>query len=181
MKTQARIINKVILVLIPGMFVMTAAAQNLQQDVAGSKTAHTQNLPATPPDPGVLPLPPAPPCPPPPPTLERMDEHPQMLDLPDLTPDQLDKIKKCDLKHISEMTPLKNQVREKNARLSTILITMPVDQKQADQIADEIGKNAASILKALIRHDQELRSILTPDQQVIFDSRLKPWLRQREP
>ncbi len=179
MKTQARIINKVILMLIAGMFAMTATAQNIHQDMSGSKTAHTQNTPTAPTEPAVLPAPPLPPSPPPPPAMEEMNEHPPMLDLPDLTPDQLDKIKKCDLKHISEMTPLKNQMREKNARLSTILITMPFDQKQADQLADEIGKTAASILKALIRHDQELRSMLTPDQQVIFDSRPKPWLRHR--
>jgi hypothetical protein len=52
--------------------------------------------------------------------------------------------------------------------------------KDADQVADDIGKVASSILKQQIRHDQELRAILTPDQQIIFDSRPKPFLNMRE-
>ena len=107
-----------------------------------------------------------------------MDQGHQGLDLPDLTPDQLAKIKKTDLKNMAEMTPLRNQVREKRARLATIMATIPVELKQADILADEIGKTASAILKLQIRHDQELRAILTPDQQVLFDARPKPWLRR---
>ena len=107
-----------------------------------------------------------------------MDQVHQVLDLPDLTPDQLAKIKKTDLKNMAEMTPLRNQVREKRARLATIMATIPVELKQADILADEIGKTASAILKLQIRHDQELRAILTPDQQVIFDARPNPWLRR---
>lgn len=98
--------------------------------------------------------------------------------MPDLTPDQSAGIKKIDLKNMADMTPLRNQMQEKRARLSTILITIPIDLKQVDLIADEIGKTAAAMLKAQIRHDQDLRAILTPDQQVLFDARPKPWLRR---
>ena len=68
------------------------------------------------------------------------------------------------------MTPYRNKLREQHARLLTILTTVPFDQKLCDQLADEIGKTATAILKVRIRHDQELRNILTPDQQIIFDS-----------
>ena len=98
------------------------------------------------------------------------------LNLPDLSPEQLEKIKKSDLKHMSEVTPLRNQMREKKARLESILTTIPLDQKQADLVADDMGKIVSALLKSQIRHDQELRGILTPDQQVIFDSRPKPWM-----
>ena len=83
------------------------------------------------------------------------------------------------LETIFEQIPhLRNQMLEKRIRLSSILTTMPIDNKAADQVADEIGKVAASILKAKIRHDLELRSLLTPDQQIIFDARPKPFLRE---
>ena len=176
MKSQHRIVSQIILVLLFGMIMITASAQDKHSGQGSNKNQREQNPP--PPAPPSTDTYPAPPPPPPPPN-EALDEAPVPLDLPDLTPDQQDKIKKADLKHISEMTPLRNQLREHRARLSTILTTVPVDLKQADQVADEIGKTVSSILKAQIRHDQDLRNILTPDQQIIFDSRPKPWLNKR--
>jgi len=126
------------------------------------------------------PPPPPPPVPPVPPVMGPCDKFPDPpLDLPDLNIDQLDKIKKADLKNIGAMTPLRNQMREKMVHLSTLLTTQPVNMKEADLVADEIGKIHASILKQQIRHDQELRGILTPDQQIIFDSRTKPFIETR--
>jgi hypothetical protein len=61
----------------------------------------------------------------------------------------------------------------------SLLATQTVNMKEAESVADEIGKIQASILKQLIRHDQEIRSILTHDQQVIFDSKPKPFLKER--
>lgn len=104
---------------------------------------------------------------------------PRPMDLPDLTPEQQEKMKKAGLKHMSEMTPLKNQLREKRARLGTLMSSNPFNQTQADQVAEEIGKMASEILKAQIRHDREIRAILTPDQQVIFDARPRPWMKKQ--
>ena len=77
------------------------------------------------------------------------------------------------------MTPLFNQVREKKSRLQTILATTPFDVKSADQVAEDLGKMETVILKELIRHDQALRNLLTPDQQVVFDARPKPFLQRK--
>jgi len=77
------------------------------------------------------------------------------------------------------MTPLFNQVREKKARLQTILATTPFDVKSADQVAEDLGKMETVILKELIRHDQTLRNLLTPEQQVVFDARPKPFLHRK--
>ncbi len=101
------------------------------------------------------------------------------LDLPDLSNEQREKIRISDLEHMKTMTPLHNQVREKKARLQTVLTTSPFDAKSADQLADELGKLGAAILKEMIRHDQGMRNLLSPDQQVIFDSRPKPFLRKK--
>lgn len=165
MKTNNFLVKGIILVVIFSMILNEVSAQDRN---AGQKTKKNPSEQAPSP---------TPPPPPPPPDVEQDDMRPP-LNLPDITEDQHEKIKKADLKQMEAMTPLRNQMREKRVRLSTILTTMPVDMKAADQVADEIGKVAASILKAQIRHDQELRNLLTPDQQIIFDSRPKPFLRK---
>jgi Spy/CpxP family protein refolding chaperone len=130
----------------------------------------------------VTPAPPPPPPPPPPPAEQGMesmrDTPPPAFSLPDLTNDQMEKIKKMDLKQMELMTPLRNQMREKKVHLMTLLSTPPANIKEADNVTDEIGKLEASILKQQIRHDQELRNILTPDQQIVFDARPKPFLQR---
>jgi Spy/CpxP family protein refolding chaperone len=103
-----------------------------------------------------------------------------MLDLPDLSDIQKDKIRQADLKHTQAMTPLKNQMREKRAQLATLLSSPPADINAADKVADEIGRIQASLLIETIKYDQALRSILTPDQQIIFDSRPKPFLLRKQ-
>jgi hypothetical protein len=70
-------------------------------------------------------------------------------------------------------------MREKKVHLMSLLSTQPANMKEAESVADEIGKIHASILKQQIRHDQEIRSILSHDQQIIFDSKPKPFLRER--
>ncbi|MCX6241670.1 MAG: periplasmic heavy metal sensor [Bacteroidetes bacterium] len=185
MKTLVQRVNTVIIFLVFGSFFAGAQVQSHQSDPGTASLSHSHDVSSTmpPSSPSVsgFPLPPCPPPPPPPPppsSDECMEQGHQGLDMPDLTPDQSAGIKKIDLKNMADMTPLRNQMQEKRARLSTILITIPIDLKQVDLIADEIGKTAAAMLKAQIRHDQDLRAILTPDQQVLFDARPKPWLRR---
>jgi Spy/CpxP family protein refolding chaperone len=164
------------LMLIFSLIIMNVSAQTRNDASVPHHKVQGQNpVPPSAPDP---PNPPdAPPPPPPPPALEPMDNMPGHLNLPDLTEDQNAQIKKLRLIQMGSMTPLKNQLREKKARLETILTTMPVDLNAADAIVDEMGKIHTAMLKAMIRHDQALRDLLTPDQQVIFDSRPKPFLR----
>ena len=125
------------------------------------------------------PPPPNAPCPPPPPMADIQDDsEPPQLDIPGLSNDQKDKIHQANLEHMKTMTPLRNQVREKKARLQTVLTTSPFDNKTADQVAEELGKTGITILKETIRHDQELRNLLTLKQQIVFDARPKPFLRR---
>jgi Spy/CpxP family protein refolding chaperone len=100
------------------------------------------------------------------------------LDLPNMTDEQKEKIKQARLENMKAMTPLKNQAREKKAKLQTLLTTTPVDLKMADQVADELGKIGTEIMKRMIRHDQEIRNLLTPEQQVMYDARPKPFLQK---
>jgi Spy/CpxP family protein refolding chaperone len=156
-------------VLLLGMFLATVSAQDISQKkvIKGKPMENASTQPSPPP----------PPPPPPPPD---MDDIPPLIDFPDLTDQQKEKIRQADLKHMETMTPLKNQMREKRARLATILATPPADISSADKIADEIGRIQASMLKETIRYDQVLRTTLTPDQQIMFDARPKPFLNRKQ-
>lgn len=176
MKTKNRISIPIAIILFFSMIIMNAYAQDRHQAQGKSQNQSEDNL--MPPQPPAHGLNPDKQDRPNHPQGEGFEEAPAPLDLPGMTPEQHEKIKKAHLKQVSDMTPLKNQLREKKARLETLLTTMPFDQKQADEVADELGKTGTAILKIQIRHDQELRNLLTPDQQVIFDARPKPWLNK---
>ncbi len=164
----------IVLTIVLSMMACGAYAQNKEDAPNAARPMDRHDL-------QVAPVPPPPPPPPPAPDApDQIDDHgPMPLDLPDLTADQQAKISKIDLKNIEAMTPLKNQMREKRAKMATLLSTQPVNLKEADLAADEIGKIMVSMMKLQIRHDQELRTVLTPDQQIIFDARPKPFLGPR--
>jgi len=178
MKTKNENAKWIILTI---MFVMIVTGIFAQKVSDNSKLQKSHQEIASPPS--SLPSPPSPPPPPPSQIMgdSMEDAPPPPFALPDFTDEQKEKIKKSDLKQMEAMTPLRNQMREKKVRLMTMLTTMPMNQKDADQVADEIGKLEAAILKQQIRHDQELRAILTPEQQIIFDTRPKPFLLKRNP
>ena len=177
MKTNHFLLKGILLMLLFSVILGQVSAQS-NQGKAIKQTPQKQSTSQT----STPTSPTSPPPPPPPPPLPEaeMDLIPPPLDIPDLTDLQKEQIKKSDLKNLEAMTPLRNQMREKRARLATILSTMPFDMKTADQIANEIGTLNASILKLQIRHDQELRNLLTPDQQILFDAAPKPFLGKRK-
>jgi hypothetical protein len=180
MKTQAISINRIALLLVFGLLMITTYAQDKKQ----SKNCH-ENLPThvsqpQPPagvnEPGA---PPVPPMPPDPPEREGFRDHRPILDLPDLTDDQKTAIKKVDLAFMPQVTPLRKLVDADKARLEALLAMHPADMTQTDNVADEIGKTVSKLLKIMIQYDQSLRATLSPDQQIIFDARPKPWLHMR--
>lgn len=174
MKTKSKIITGIAITIMFSMMTTLIFAQNQDKQLHPMK-ANKEHAS----QPGA-PAPPPPPPPPPPPLPAELynQEAPVMpqLDLPDLSNDQREKIRLSDIEHLKTMTPLRNQVSEKKARLQTVLTTSPYDAKSSDLVVEELGKIETMIMKEMIRHDQALRNLLTPDQQVIFDSRLKPFL-----
>ncbi len=101
-------------------------------------------------------------------------------ELPELSAEQKEKMKALDLQKISEVTPLRNQLMEKRTRLRTLLSTQPFNEKEAFQVVDELEKLESSIMKTEIRHHQKVRTILTPEQQIIFDAKPVPFLRKEK-
>ncbi|MEI6681906.1 MAG: periplasmic heavy metal sensor [Bacteroidota bacterium] len=166
MKTESKILKTIVLTVFMSMALTMLSAQPPHKPFHPGGVNHEQASPDIPAAPGA-------------PTMENQDgQTPPKLDLPGLTNEQKDKIYQSDMDHLKTMTPYHNQVREKKARLQTLLSTSPFDLKAADQIAEDLGKLETTILKEVIRHDQELRNLLTPQQQVLFDARPKPFLHR---
>jgi len=166
MKTESKIFKTIVLTVFLSMTLTMMSAQRPHTPFHKGSANQEQMSPATPSTPGI-------------PSVENQEgQIPPKLDLPGLTNEQKDKIYQSDMDHLKLMTPYHNQIREKKARLQTLLSTSPFDLKAADQIAEELGKLETTILKEMIRHDQELRNLLTPLQQVLFDSRPKPFLHR---
>jgi Spy/CpxP family protein refolding chaperone len=173
MKTKQKIVTGILMTILFSMLMPTVFAQKPNK-IYRPGMANQEQVSPLPPVPPPPPVPPAPPAP----DMSGLPVPPQ-LNLPDLTSDQVENIRKADLEHMKAMTPLKNQVRENNARLQTILTTSPFDAKAADKVAEELGKSESAIIKEIIRHDQALRNLLTSQQQIIFDARPKPFLHSR--
>ena len=100
--------------------------------------------------------------------IESYNRH-QML--PDLTDGQKDKMKAIHIKTLKEIQPLTNSLMEKKARLNTLSSVEKVDMKAINKQIDEISSIKASIQKIRAASKQEVRTLLTVDQRVIFDTK----------
>ncbi|MEI8007192.1 MAG: hypothetical protein WCI48_13380 [Bacteroidota bacterium] len=177
MKTQAFSINRIALLLLCGLLMISAYAQDKQQS-----KSNPDNMPtmiSQPSHPDMHPGHHHPPMPPDGPEYQGAEFHRPILDLPGLTDDQKTAIKKVDLAFMPQVTPLKKLIEADKAKLEALLTMHPADVTQTDNVADEIGKTVSKLLKIMVQYDQSLRVTLSPDQQVIFDARPKPWLRER--
>jgi len=90
--------------------------------------------------------------------------------IPELTADQEAKLKEFRTKHLKEITPLKNELNEKHARLQTLESADKLDMAAIDKTIDEIAQIKAKLMKKHIAHRAEVASILTDDQKVFFNA-----------
>ena len=91
--------------------------------------------------------------------------------LPDLTDAQKDKMKAIHIQGMKATQTFKNQLMEKKAHLNTLSSADKADMKAINKQIDEIATLQASMQKVRAQNKQEVRSILTDDQRVIFDAR----------
>lgn len=96
-------------------------------------------------------------------------EHREML--PDLTDAQKESMKTIRLKTMKATQPLKNELMEKKAHLTTLTTAEKADQKAINKQIDEISTLRASIQKMKAESHQEIRSLLTDEQRILFDAR----------
>ncbi|MHC1705211.1 MAG: Spy/CpxP family protein refolding chaperone [Tenuifilaceae bacterium] len=91
--------------------------------------------------------------------------------LPNLTADQKAKMETLRIKHIKEVTPLRNELAEKRARLNTLESAEKTDMTAINKTIDEISALNAKMMKQRASHRAEVSSLLTDDQKVLFNAK----------
>lgn len=88
-----------------------------------------------------------------------------------LTPEQDAKVTELRTNHLKEVTPLRNELAEKRARLRTLQSADKPDLKEINKTIDEMTAIRANIQKKGAAHRVEVSSLLTDDQRVLFNAR----------
>ncbi len=88
-----------------------------------------------------------------------------------LTEDQKDKMKTFRIEFLKELTPIKNEIKIKNAQLQGASVGNNVNEKQVYKLIEEIGGLKTQIAKMHFDQKQKVRSILTNEQKVLFDAK----------
>ena len=92
--------------------------------------------------------------------------------IPNLTEDQQQKIKDLKVKHIKEVTPLKNELGEKRARMRSLQSADKPDLNAINKNIDEMASLRTQIQKKSAAHRIEVASLLTDEQRVFFNSHI---------
>lgn len=93
------------------------------------------------------------------------------MNLPNLTDEQKDQIAKLRTENMKTMLQNRNLLQEKMAKLNTLQTADKPDMKAINTLIDETAALKATMAKAQAAHRQQVRSLLTDEQRVIFDSR----------
>jgi len=98
------------------------------------------------------------------------DSSKHEMGIPNLTADQKTKIDALRTKHQKEITPLRNELAEKQAHLNTLESAEKVDKDAINKTIDEIATLQGKIMKLRVNHRLEVSALLTDDQKVYFNS-----------
>ena len=90
--------------------------------------------------------------------------------IPDLTEKQKADIEQIQLDGKKEMLPITNGLGVKRAELQTLRTAEKIDQKAIDAKVKEIGNLRTQMMSLREQRVQKIRSVLTDDQKVVFDS-----------
>lgn len=88
-----------------------------------------------------------------------------------LTEEQQEQVKAQKIKSEKQILALENQIREKKARLRTLETADKADLKAINSTIEEIGKLKMEKEKIEAADRQFIRSMLTEEQRLMFDSR----------
>jgi Spy/CpxP family protein refolding chaperone len=89
--------------------------------------------------------------------------------IPGITEKQLTDIKAIRIALLKEINAITDQVNEKEARLRTLTRAEKYDKGAVEKTIDEIAALQASKRKRVEGARQQIRSMLTPEQQLWFD------------
>ena len=90
----------------------------------------------------------------------------------DFTDDQQAKIADLRLKLQKEMLPLRTELQSKVAEIQLMKTENAPSLNKIDKLIDDAQEVRAKMAKAKVRHQLEVRKLLTPEQQKKFDSRM---------
>lgn len=90
--------------------------------------------------------------------------------IPNLNAEQKTKIETLKIKHLKEVTPLRNELDEKKAHLKTLKSMEKVDRDAINKTIDEITALQGKIMKMKVNHRLDVAALLTDEQKVFFNS-----------
>ena len=93
------------------------------------------------------------------------------LQLPDLTEEQKDQIKEIHLAHIKDVQPLKDEVKINRVKVDVLLKRDDPDMKEIVSLVEANGKLLTQIQVKSIEQKISVRSLLTDEQKIIYDTR----------
>lgn len=91
--------------------------------------------------------------------------------IPNMTEEQKTKVKDLRIAFYKLAQPLHNQMEELKAKEHTLTTSEKPDIKAINANIDEITKVQNQLMKAMASHRQDIRSLLTEEQKIRFDSK----------
>lgn len=101
-----------------------------------------------------------------------MKANPEMMKS-QLTPDQQKQVAELSLKHQKEILQFNNELNEKKAQLKTLQQIDKPNLKDINSKIDEISALQNKKLKSTAAHRNTVRSLLTEEQRIHFDLRMR--------
>ncbi len=95
-----------------------------------------------------------------------------VMNLPDLTENQKEKIQDLNTSHMKETLPLRHDLRIKHAELRKLMTQEGFSTNNINDKVDEITNVQGRLMKMHAAHKQEIRKILNDEQKTIYDNRL---------
>ena len=96
----------------------------------------------------------------------------RLQDRLNLTDEQKAKMADLRLAHQKKMLPFRSELQSKRMEIQLLKTTDAPDEKKIEKAVDEMGKIRTEMHKARIQHQLEVRKMLTPEQQKIYDSQM---------
>ena len=85
---------------------------------------------------------------------------------------QREEIRKIRMEQDKERMQSRNLLKEKRAKLEVLQTADKPDMKEINKVIDEIASIQAQTMKAQAASRQKIRSLLTDEQRVLFDTRI---------
>ncbi len=95
----------------------------------------------------------------------------QQCRIPNLTEEQQTKINAMRTAHQKEMLPMRNQMGEYRAQMRTLQTKANPDMDAINSLIDKMSSLKSKMMKQRAAHKQEVRSLLTEEQKLAFDTR----------